>query len=244
VLEYSTMTRYLAGAGLANHLALKPEQAELRGRQSHEVCGVLGNELGHVFAALKEPPHKVFVNWSPTPEGVLAFTKLYGLLDPKGKYYWEDPPDNKFSFRVSSWLESQKHFQEYWDWNSDGGNWDCVRTDLERELMPSQIIGTGDHHEGIVVNYLSGLGPKPYISLAATTLWQYLCAQLIFHSVGDLRHCQNRDCPAPRFIAGRKDQVYCSSDCSGLVAKRRWWAKHGDQWRQRRKQTNIGGARR
>jgi hypothetical protein len=239
VLESSTMKRYLAEAGIAAHLAYLPEHAELRGRRSHEVCGVLGKEYKDVFASLKEPPHKVFVNWSPTPEGVLAFTRLYGLLDPNGKYYWEDPPDHKFSFRVASWLEYQKYFQGYWDGNSDGANWDVVRTSLETDLMPSQVIGIGDRHQGIIVNYLSGLGPRPYISLAATTLWQYLCALLIFHSVGDLRHCENPDCPAPRFIARRKDQIFCSGDCAGLVAKRRWWAKHGEEWRKRRKQNKL-----
>jgi hypothetical protein len=236
------MRRYLAEAGIAAHLAQLPEQAALRGRKKHEVCGVFGKEDKEVFATLKEPPHKIFVNWSSTPEGVLAFTKMYGLLDPKGKYC-AAIGNEAFSFRVASWLDAQKYYREYWDWNSDWGKWDIVRTDLERELMPSMIIGTGDHHEGIVVNYLSGLGPKPYISLAATTLWQYLCVQLIFHSAGDLRHCQNSNCPAPRFIARRKNQIYCSSDCSGLVAKRRWWARHGEQWRQSRTQNNLTGGK-
>ena len=242
MLECSTMKRYLAEAGIAGHLAHLPERAELRGRKGHEVCGLFGQELKEVFTSLKEPPHRVFVNWSPTPEGVLEFTKMYGLLDPKGKYCAAIGSE-AFSFRVASWVEAQNYYREYWDWNSHGGKWDVVRTDLERELMPSQIKGTGDRHEGIMVNYLSGLGPKPYISLAATTLWQYLCALLIFHSNGDLRRCQNPDCPAPRFIARRKNQIYCSSDCSGLVAKRRWWARHGEQWRQRRIKDKVRGAR-
>jgi hypothetical protein len=234
------MNRYLAEAGIAAYLADLPEHAELTGLKSHKVCGVLGKRNVQVFASLKEPPHRVFVNWPSTPESVLAFTKMYGLLDPKGKYSTAIGGD-AFSFRVKSWVEAQKYYQQYWDWNSDFGNWDVVRCDLESELMPSFMIGTGDNHEGMMVNYLAGLGPKPYISLAATTLWQYFCALLIFYSVGDLRFCQNPDCPAPRFIARRRDQVFCSSDCAGLVAKRRWWARHGEQWRQRRRQDQLRG---
>ena len=243
MLEFSSMKRYLAEAGIEPYLAHLPDHAELIGQKSLQVCGVLGKELTDVSATLKEPPHKVFVNWPASSEGVLAFTKVYGLLDPKGKYCAAIGGE-PFSFRVASWVEAQKYFQEYWDWNSDRGKWDVVRHDLETELMPSQIIGTGDNHEGMMVNYLSGLGPKPFISLAATTLWQYLCASLMFYSVGELRFCQNPDCPAPRFIARRRGQVFCSNDCAGLIAKRRWWARHGEQWRQRRKQDKLRGEKR
>jgi hypothetical protein len=237
------MKRYLAEAGVAAYLACLPEHADLKGLKSQKICGVLGSELTQVFASLKEPPHKVFVNWPSTPEGVLSFTNRFGMLDPKGKYSVVTGGE-AFSFTVGSWVESQKYFRQYWDWNSEHGDWDVVRLDLERELMPSQVIGTGDNHEGITVNYLAGLGPKPYISLAASTLWQYFCALLIFYSVGDLRTCQNPDCPAPRFIARRKNQIFCCSDCAGLVAKRRWWAKHGEQWRQRRTLDKLRGAKR
>jgi hypothetical protein len=236
------MKRYLAEAGVASYLADLPEHVGLAGLKSHKVCGVFGKRNVEVFVSLKEPPDKVFVNWPATPEGVVAFTKMYGLLDPNGKYYGASGGE-AFSFRVATWLETQKYFQEYWDWNSEWGKWDVVRCELETELMPSQLMGIGDNHEGMTVNYLSGLGPKPYISLAATTLWQYFCALLMFYSVGELRFCQNPDCPAPRFIARRRDQVSCSSDCAGLVAKRRWWARHGEQWRQRRKRDKLIGER-
>lgn len=270
LLELSTMLRYLAEASITPHLASLPKHVELRGRKGPEIYGEFGARTLD-FESLKEAPHTIFVNWSSTPEAVLEFTKMYGLLDPNGKYCaWKgrgkfDPEATKaaqfadprsfivtggvrndtFSFRVPSWVLAQKYFRQYWDGNANGRLWDVVRHDLTSELMASEIIGAPPmtSHPGLIVDDLVGLGPKPLIVLTANTLWQYLCALLMFHKVGDLRHCQNPDCPAPRFIARRKDQVYCSSDCAGLIAKRRWWAKHGEQWRRRRTQKTLKGGR-
>jgi hypothetical protein len=253
---------YLAEAGIRPHLANLPDNVQLTGPKNRDICGQLGAQTLD-FRTLKEAPHKVFVNWPPHGESILAFTKSYGLLDPNGKYCaWklnEDKYDrgatraaqfadrrsfirtggvrvNTFSFSIASWVQAQKYFREYWDGNEDWGKWDVVRLDLTTELMSSDIIGAPPmlRHPGLIVDDLIGLGPKPIFVLAANTLWQYLCALLVFHKAGDLRHCKNPDCPAPRFIAHRKDQVYCSSDCAGLIAKRRWWAVHGEHWRQRR----------
>lgn len=245
VLDFSIVFRYLAEAGLQHHLALLPKRAELKGRKHTEVRGELGSEELD-FASLREPPHKIFANWTPTPEGVLEFTKLYGLLDPTGKYCeWKlGDKGRAFSFKVASWIDSQKYFRQYWDWNKHSGNWDVVRHDLMREFMPWKVINAPElSHPGIELDYIYNLGPKPYILLKAQTLWQYLCTLLAFHSVGELRLCQNPDCPAPRFIARRKDQVYCSSDCAALLAKRRWWAKHGEEWRKERKRKKRKGGK-
>jgi hypothetical protein len=270
VLEWSNMFRYLAEAVLEHHLALLPSHVELSGRKNQRIVGVLGIDRVD-FASLHEPPHKIFVNWSTTPEGVLTFTQKYGLLDPTGKYAeWKlnlikrDPKAteaakfadarsfitssvhtrNDFSFTVASWAEIQNYFRQYWDWNANGGDWDVVRHDLTTELMTSVVVGAPELcHLGIEVTDLWSLGPKPSVVLTANTLWQYLCTLLVFHKVGDLRKCQNPDCPAPRFIARRKDQVYCCNDCAALLAKRRWWKKHGEEWRRSRTRKKLKGVK-
>jgi len=245
LLEWSTMFTYLAEAGLNHHLARLPIRADLKGRKSTQICGELGKEELD-FATLREPPHKIFVNWPATPEGVLEFTRKYGLLDPTGKYRRWEPgyPGGAFSFKVASWVELQKEFREHWDWNKDGAGWDVVRHDLWG-LLSSEVDNSPEFcHPGLELDYIYHLGPKPYILLSAQTLWQYFCTLLAFHSVGDLRTCQNPDCPAPRFIARRKDQVYCNSDCAALLAKRRWWAKHGEQWREARNKKRLKGGKR
>lgn len=45
-----------------------------------------------------------------------------------------------------------------------------------------------------------------------------------------LKFCANEDCQARYFIATRRDQKYCCSDCAEAVdraSKRRWWEKTG-----------------
>lgn len=96
---------------------------------------------------------------------------------------------------------------------------------------------------GIALNDIVSLGPKPILILQAHTLWHYLCTLLVFESFDDLRVCQNTECPAPHFIAHRKNQIFCGGDCAGLIAKRRWWAKHGNEWR-RQKQKELKGRKR
>jgi hypothetical protein len=49
-----------------------------------------------------------------------------------------------------------------------------------------------------------------------------------------LRYCANPDCAAPYFIAAKRDQKYCHTECARPTqreSKRRWWAKNGKQWR-------------
>lgn len=168
-----------------------------------------------------------------TPEGILEFTRKYGLLDPTAKFrFWPHVGKGNFTFKVRMWSEFQKDFQEHWDWNESRNDWETVKHDMWTELSEEVENRREFRHPGIELDYLVSIGRTPFIVLRAQSLWQYLCTLLMFHEVGDLRRCKNPDCPAPRFIALRKNQFYCSSDCAGLIAKRRWWAAHGEKWRK------------
>lgn len=51
------------------------------------------------------------------------------------------------------------------------------------------------------------------------------------------RYCANPECPAPYFFVKRKNQRYCSEICAAPAQrelKRKWWAKHGEEWRKSR----------
>lgn len=51
------------------------------------------------------------------------------------------------------------------------------------------------------------------------------------------RYCANPECPAPYFFVKRKNQRYCSEICAAPAQrelKRKWWAKHGEEWRAAR----------
>jgi hypothetical protein len=73
------------------------------------------------------------------------------------------------------------------------------------------------------------IGPDPYELPALLAYCAFLC--------GDrMRVCRNRDCPAPYFVAGRKDQLYCSGACAApatRAAKLRSWHRHKGEWLKR-----------
>jgi hypothetical protein len=69
------------------------------------------------------------------------------------------------------------------------------------------------------------------------------CAHLY---VKKMRVCGNRDCPAPYFVAVRRDQRFCSSVCaapSKLAAKVRSWHKHKDKWVSQKKRAKHAKAK-
>lgn len=56
-------------------------------------------------------------------------------------------------------------------------------------------------------------------------------ASVFWHS--HMRVCRNPDCPAPYFIAGRRDQKYCSDGCAApakRAAKLLSWHRHKRKW--------------
>jgi hypothetical protein len=47
--------------------------------------------------------------------------------------------------------------------------------------------------------------------------------------------CGNPECPAPYFVATKKNQRYCSEKCAGWAkreAKKAWWDQHGSERRR------------
>lgn len=60
-------------------------------------------------------------------------------------------------------------------------------------------------------------------------------------------YCANKDCLHPYFLSERKTQRYCSEDCAEPSQKNfklRWWAEHGNKWRQERKKKSRRPSRR
>ncbi len=57
-----------------------------------------------------------------------------------------------------------------------------------------------------------------------------------------MRLCANPECPAPCFVAEKKNQRYCGEKCAGSgqrELKRLWWAEHGPAWRKARKRAEA-----
>jgi hypothetical protein len=72
-------------------------------------------------------------------------------------------------------------------------------------------------------------------SLPAVLAWA-----CVFHA-NHLFICRNIDCPAPYFIASRRDQKFCTEECASpakKAAKLRWWHKN-----HRMKHENAKGSK-
>jgi hypothetical protein len=66
---------------------------------------------------------------------------------------------------------------------------------------------------------------------------------LLFLDSWRARFCQKCDA---KFIAVRAAQKFCTTDCSEAMQRefrRRWWAKHGEQWRKKRKKAKSKGGK-
>lgn len=75
------------------------------------------------------------------------------------------------------------------------------------------------------------------VEVVAPDLWTYLILRLLMEKPSTLRVCKNKTCANPYFIAARKDQKFCDSRCSQLVASRRWYESSG---RERRLERSLG----
>jgi len=83
----------------------------------------------------------------------------------------------------------------------------------------------------MTASFLSISGPPPPSPFQQAVLY-------LFRRATKTRGCCNRDCPSPYFFAQRSSQKYCSQDCALPIQrdyKRRWWRRHGSEWRKRRK---------
>jgi hypothetical protein len=251
---------FLAQVTLRNPLAQLPARISIsrRADSTDSSNSLLGDQIEGIwgvqhanFARLQEPIHLSFVNWNDTSEGIISFTRRYGLLDEEGRFAdLRDLPGRPFQVNTYSWRQSQSFFQGWW--NANGRN-DREQLPLEiQELMmfpvalESLAFKRGMTSESKIVweapqlrwfykdnLFTAELYPK--------TLWQYLCLLLLSERLGTLRQCANHLCQAPFFRARRKDQTYCGSDCSERVAKRRWWELNGKNWRRERRHKQRKG---
>jgi hypothetical protein len=243
-------TKYQAQAVLQKHLATLPESISLNPK-SELVSGLLGAERYDLSSLRREPFHQKFANWRPETDGIVEFTRQYGPLDWDGEFAdVAEPTGLNFYFLADHWRERQTEFRRLWETveteGLKGPTWSLfsmlsgfsVAITADKYGNPANQRGE-DNEEQLIWRdpetvWLPGReGPVAHIN--ALTTWQYLCLLLMFEKVERLRKCENPDCAAPYFIARRKDRLFCSEDCAHLIAARRWWKKHGNEWRQARR---------
>ena len=199
------------------------------------------------LSALREPIHKVFASWMPNPEDILVFTKRYGVL-------WSDESclgqktlarqrgtglrireERQFIFSPERWRDAQQTFQRWWREPLSGKHVEEMKSVLVYEPYSDRPPAR--------LELSTGRKGKSVVELTAPDLWHYMVLLLLSERAEMIRVCRNEKCSAPYYIAQRKDQQYCTSDCSQAVATRRWWTLHGNEWRRKRKLKGKRGKR-
>jgi len=270
ILAQVVAAKYLARLPSDSSLQPSPELGRILRRATGEeqrapttILGCLGAEARDL-SRLTEPVHRTFVNTHPLPESILQFTRRYGPLEPFPLYQDGCPTPDEFLIDLGSWKQHQQRFRSWWGLNQQPLEWEGLLNDFQREILPEVSVEAKEEpawvgaDESETVQVVKPRLVRPGTELAwerrgnklllvvtARSLWQYLCLCLMAEKVGTLRFCENPNCGAPYFVARRRDQAFCGSDCSELIAKRRWWANHGEDWRRkwRAKKKKTKGAR-
>jgi hypothetical protein len=228
--------KYLARVELQRHLATVPQSVSLA---RNTISGVLG--LKRIdLSALREPFHREYANCLGDAKAVLKFVERFGHLDWDRKFAGKtDLLGQKFHFRMEEWWEYRARYLSAWatlSINSKGLPWNIVPCGFPMPCAGSTWLILGDS--------LTLKGPEtlwrvaengPTAFVYSQTAWEFLWLLLSFEKRQSLRICKNEGCTARYFIARRKDQVFCSEDCSHKVAVRKWWAQCGNEWRRSRK---------
>jgi len=211
-----------------------------------KIVGKLGTQQRNL-SRMREPIHQIFANWPSDSAGIVEFTKKYGLIYNCVVYGDSDLhlEDGAFAFDSSEWRTKQKYLWRLWDFNGkrdprglselsllfgnesldlrDDPNWFLAQHGLETDAPAGS--------EFLWVQKRSVLT----LEIRARSLYRHMCFLVMLAKPGSLRYCENPNCMSPRFRAGRSDHIYCTSDCAELIAKRRWWAENGNEWRKQRK---------
>lgn len=248
--------KYLAQVNLQKRLAPLPESISLSSKLEI-VTGQIGARRCDLSNLRREPFHQKFANWRSEADGIVEFTRQYGPLDWEGQFAGVCQLTGlRFQFLTDIWRERQAEFRRLWETarteGPTGATWLTlpvagdfpVAREADRYAKPAKDKDEKDEGELIWQTPETLWEPTlrgPTAQVVAQTTWQYLCLLLTFEKLERLRKCENPECAAPYFIARRKDRMFCSEDCAHLIAARRWWTKHGNEWRQTRRKRRTKG---
>jgi hypothetical protein len=231
-----------------SYLALIPASAELVSFAANEEkrgfrfpkpeVAVLG-EMGRAKRQVLLDPARLisdFANTTSDSEGVLRFTKKYGVLHRGEHEYFEEIDDigDRFCVLVARWIGQQKSFRD--EWTRKGKADDAAALVYAKHINPTSRSGPA-----VRTYVVPGKSGAVQLEQHPDDLLRALWLALLGLS-GRTRRCENPTCSAPYFIASRRDQRYCNEACSRLVANRKWWAAKGAKWRSDRSKEREGNS--
>jgi hypothetical protein len=199
-----------------------------------------------------EPPHVHFANLILNRKSMLAFDRQYGALLVE---HWQMAPELENIFLKApnlteedrrKWTESNQKFEIAVS-ESDVQLATAMQSLLRRawrgQELPVELIQYGDAHhaqqEAFGPPRLTVAPSSKGVVIHAKDLWSFIrVAFLLAHAAGRTKVCRNPSCPAPFFLARRKDQRICErGDCTAWAQQqwsRRWWNREGWKRRARR----------
>lgn len=197
-------------------------------------------------------PHVYFANLILDWKSLLAFDRRYGALLVE---HWQMNPELKSILLKSPNLTEEDRQR----WAASGQKFEIAVSDgdvkvatamqlLVREAwngapLAIELIEHGDAHhaqqEAFGPPRLTLSSSKIGVVVCAKDLWSFIrIAFLLDRKRGRTKVCQNPDCPAPYFLAKRKDQRICErGDCTAWAQRQwalSWWNKAGSKRRRDR----------
>ena len=202
---------------------LPPEMRRVLQHYERKIMQELRRDRPKLFRALAE-----FANMRPDAQGWAHFRKRWPNFFPEPEY------DRVELAQKPSILDYPYWLNQVW---IGGETEPHLRILFGIESAPTE--GTPEDA------WLSGLATIPAQFYAdwdeGVFRYQGVCdfqraLYLLFLDSWRARVCEK--CGA-KFIAARAAQKFCSTDCSEAMQRefrRRWWAEHGEAWRQKRKE--------
>jgi len=164
-----------------------------------------------------------FANWPDNSESISKFTRKYGPLQISHSLN-ADGAGAPFHFSLESWRKEQHVFQAEWQ--------------LYFKFRDTLIAAKQIYTAPMECFVLTGSGLK----FKAANLLRLLFFSLDGVPVERLRLCMRPNCTHPYFLARHLKQNYCSDECARWGQrkwKKQWWAEHGNDWRAKRRETDL-----
>ena len=188
--------------------ALEVNKRELRGGLSSRPM-----DTGRLI----DPPQVTLANLgieqpggAASEEQVLRFTAQYGSLGVKSEEIGE--PETPFWLDLATFHDTQRRLREAW-----------TKQDPDLFTDPSGLV-KGQGFDLWPINW-KVKGHR--LEIRPTSCYTYMQILLVRDiAAGLAKVCKNKKCPAPYFVAKRRDQRYCSAKCAGpakRAAKLKWW---------------------
>jgi hypothetical protein len=191
-------------------------------------------------AKWKDPPHVAFANLGYDParragvasdEDIIWFTSYYGPLDVmqgQGAVTEQATPSDVLEAAKRIFAPSNEA-EPFW---LSLGDLRFLQAQLQtawKEKNPSLFIDPQNSAKSFGYDFLP-------------VTWQVkgsqleMCPASCFHYMGILltrdlaekrtRVCQNQTCPAPYYVAGRRDSKFCSHPCAATISQRNFRKRH------------------